>query len=236
MRIRPVFLVAKLRRRAHLTQFAWRLLVLASATALAACSQHHGASTPSGAVAGDAGLGKGTGLADGSTADASTNVPSDAGAASGLEPASLVIHELWTLLGPADEDPFGDRPEDASCSRAGVMAETLGGERVFSVDTGLCSYLTAKQTTLGEVAAGETLKVRLWHFELSAGEPAEAHAAVVVDGLHVLDERVDIPGPGGLLVKEMRVTRAIPAGAPVFFHLHNHGANSWSLVEVTARP
>ncbi|MDB4974017.1 MAG: hypothetical protein JWN48_2358, partial [Myxococcaceae bacterium] len=81
--------------------------------------------------------------------------------------------------------------------------------------------------------AGETLKVRLWHFELSAPEPATAHVAVLVDGLAILDETVPIPAAGGLLIKELRVPRPIPAGAPVYFHLHNHGANSWALVEVS---
>jgi hypothetical protein len=80
------------------------------------------------------------------------------------------------------------------------------------------------------------LKVRLWHFELSAPDPAQAHAVLLVDGLTVLDERIPIPKPGGLMVHELRVERDIPAGAPVYFHLHNHGENSWALVELSAGP
>jgi hypothetical protein len=114
------------------------------------------------------------------------------------------------------------------------MSEALGGDDAFSVDTGRCSYLTVMQPALRAVAAGEVLQVRLWHFDLTAFEPAEAHAAVLVDGLALLDERVPIPSPGGLLVKEVPAERVIPAGAPVYFHLHNHGTNSWSLVEVSA--
>ena len=34
--------------------------------------------------------------------------------------------------------------------------------------------------------------------------------------------------------QQVRAERAIPAGAAVLFHLHNHGANSWALVEVSA--
>jgi hypothetical protein len=172
---------------------------------------------------------------DASVADSRAPESSDGGTSGQPVRRSLVLHELWTQLAPMD-DPFDDRAPDASCARTGVMPETLSEERVFSVDTGLCNYLTVTQPTLSEVAAGETLKVRLWHFELSAPEPAEAHAAVVVDGLRILDERVTIPSPGGLLSREMRVPRAIAAGTPVHFHLHNHGINSWSLVEVSARP
>jgi hypothetical protein len=90
-----------------------------------------------------------------------------------------------------------------------------------------------KQPTQRELAAGDLLKVRLWHFALSAPEPAEAHAALLVAGLRVLDERIAIPQPGALIVRQVRVERDVPAGALVYFHLHNHGANSWALVEVS---
>jgi len=167
---------------------------------------------------------------------ADTNAASeDAGESRGSGRESLIAHDLWKPLEPAD-DPFGDRPADPSCPSTSLMAELLADERVFSVETGACHYLTVTQPSRRAVAAGESLKVRLWHFALTASMPAEAHASVVVDGVTLLDERVTIPGPGGLLVKEVRVTSDIPAGAPVYFHLHNHGDNSWSLVEVSAGP
>ena len=102
------------------------------------------------------------------------------------------------------------------------------------IDTGACDYLTVVQHTARAVSAGELLKLRLWHFELSAPAPAQAHAAVVVDSLTVLDELVAIPAAGGLIVRELRAPHDLNAGAPVYFHLHNHGANSWALVELSA--
>jgi hypothetical protein len=157
-------------------------------------------------------------------------MPPDAGART-----QLVVPALWQVLEPA-EDPFDDRPAEIHCGAGAAMAELLGGEGSFSVDTGACDYLTVTQGTRRAVAAGELLKVRLWHFDLSAPEPAEAHAAVRVDGLPLLDERIPIPKPGGLITAQLLAPRAIPQGAPVLFHLHNHGANSWSLVEVSAGP
>lgn len=148
---------------------------------------------------------------------------------------SIVSPEHWTLL-DAGEDPFADRLSVVDCLTAGVTAETLSDELVLGVETGWCAYLTARQPTRLALAVGDVLKVRLWHFELSAPEPAEAHAALVVAGLSVLDERIAIPQAGGLIVRQLRVEQAIPAGAPVYFHLHNHGANSWALVEVSAGP
>jgi hypothetical protein len=161
--------------------------------------------------------------------------PPDSGAPEQAAHTGLALPERWSLL-DATADPFSDRPAVVDCPMAGVTPETLSDERVLGVETGWCNYLTASQPTLRAVAAGEEIKVRLWHFELFASEPAEAHAAVLVDGLAVLDERVPIPGPGGLIVRKVVAARAIPAGATAYFHLHNHGANSWALVEVSVGP
>jgi len=149
--------------------------------------------------------------------------------------SALLLPDAWTVLSAA-EDPFADRPTAVTCSPAGVMAELLSGERALGVDTGTCHYVTASQPTKRAIAAGETIKVRLWHFELNAPEVAEAHAALLVDGIEVLNERLPIPQPGGLIVRQVRAARAVSIGAQALFHLHNHGANSWALVEVSAGP
>lgn len=168
-------------------------------------------------------------VADAAVSDA----PFDSGTGNAAMRTSLILPEDWKLL-DADEDPFEDRPAVVNCRPGGVVVETLAEERVLGVETGFCDYLTAQQFTRRAVSVGEVLKMRLWHFELSAPDPAEAHAVIRVDGLTVFDERIPIPKPGGLIVRQLRVERDIPTGAPVLFHLHNHGANSWALVEVSA--
>lgn len=116
------------------------------------------------------------------------------------------------------------------------MLELLASEPVFSVDTGGCKYITARQPALRDVTQGETLIARVWHFALNADESAEAHVALRIGESTVLDQAVPIPSQGGLIAIEEVATRAFPAGTPVFFHLHNHGDNSWSLVELSAGP
>jgi hypothetical protein len=116
------------------------------------------------------------------------------------------------------------------------MPELLGAEPVFSVDTGACTYITARQPALRDVAQGETLVARVWHFALNAGEAAEAHVALRIGDTTVLDQTVPIPSAGGLIAVSETAPRAFEAGTPVFFHLHNHGDNSWSLVELSAGP
>jgi hypothetical protein len=211
-------------------KFAWMTTLMACTPATRAAPQAEDARVR---PRPDAGLEEefDAGVQEEEDAEVEASAPVDAGLATR---ENLVVHEFWSTL-DATEDPF-DRPADAGCKRGGIMPELLADEPVFSVDTGFCPYITVSQPTLREVPEGHNIKVRLWHFELSAPQPAMAHAAVVVDDLHVLDEQIPIPSAGGLIVRELRAPHAIALGAPVYFHLHNHGANSWSLVEVSAGP
>lgn len=150
-------------------------------------------------------------------------------------PEPLLLADLWEVLAE-EEDPFGDRPANARCLDTGVRAESLGMERVLGIDTADCGYVTARQKTLHDIAKGDIVVVRLWHFELTAAEPAEAHAVVQVDGITFMEERVAIPQEGGLIRAEAQAEREIPAGSVAYFHLHNHGENSWALLEVSSGP
>jgi hypothetical protein len=144
----------------------------------------------------------------------------------------LVDHADWKLLDSAD-DPFADRPPEVQCDPTGAASELLGGEDSFGVDTGTCGYATVRQPSRDYVAEGETLRIRLWHFTLTAPAPAEGHAVVQLDDTTLLDEHVAIPATGALIKREIKAPRAFPAGVPVLFHIHNHGDNSWALVEVS---
>jgi hypothetical protein len=151
------------------------------------------------------------------------------------ERTSLVDSTAWQVM-PAAEDPFSDRPEDAACPDDAYMPEWLAEESVFSVNTGGCTYLTARQPVLRHVAAGETLVLRVWHFALDAGESAQAHVAVRLGDATLLDTSVAIPSAGGLLRVAQVAPRPISEGTAVYFHLHNHGDNSWSFVELSTGP
>ena len=162
-------------------------------------------------------------------------ISEDAGVAEAQLRGPLVSHDSWEIVA-AEDDPFSDRPEGAVCPDDSHMPELLGAEPVFSVDTGGCTYITARQSALRKVAKGETLVARVWHFALSAGEAAEAHVALRIGDSTVLDQTVPIPSEGGLIATSKLAMNAFEAGTPIFFHLHNHGDNSWSLVELSAGP
>lgn len=148
---------------------------------------------------------------------------------------SLIDHERWQWT-DVGSDPFIDRPSQVRCDPQGAGPEVLSGEDAFGVDTGACAYLTVRQLTQVPVAKGELLRVRAWHFALTAPAPAEGHIAVQLADTPVLDEHVPIPSASRLIKREVEAPKAYPAGSTVLLHVHNHGDNSWSLLELSVGP
>lgn len=139
----------------------------------------------------------------------------------------------WLEVGEED-DPFrAERPEDLICDSLGYAAEEYEEEPAFFVDTDVCTYLTASQPTLHAVATGDTLRVRVFHDVLVAEEPAEGHVAIMLGGETVWEETVQIPAEKEILEASWSAAAAVEAGTPAFFHVHNHGPNSWALLELS---
>jgi len=157
-----------------------------------------------------------------------------AGCPSPRERESLVDHSLWSEL-EADDDPFDDRPDAITCPTSGWGLEVVPTPGL-EVDTGACDYLSAAQPTLVEVLAGDTVRIQVSHGPLIFAGPAEAHAALQIDGALILDERVAIPGDAGSIEVLWIADAPIPAGARVVVHLHNHGDNAWLISEVSTGP
>jgi len=148
------------------------------------------------------------------------------------EPGRIVDHDAWTPVALAD-DPWADHaPEPVDCTPLAWGYRFEGGEDTLEVDTQDCNYLTLRTETTAPVRPSDTLKVRLWHFDLFFTDFAEAHAAVSIGGETVFDRAVPIPSDSEMLIEEQAAGVAYPVGTEVFFHLHNHGSNTWNLVAV----
>ena len=74
--------------------------------------------------------------------------------------------------------------------------------------------------------------MELWHLQLAALEPAEAHVAVHLGDEVLIDEIVPIPSPADVLSRTFMADFEAPANTPVVIHLHNHGYNSWRFGEM----
>ncbi|MCB9665305.1 MAG: hypothetical protein H6732_14435 [Alphaproteobacteria bacterium] len=148
------------------------------------------------------------------------------------EARSLVDHAAWAPLDPSDDPLAGHRPDGADCPVGGWYAEGRGVE----VDTGRCAYLGLVQPSLAPVAVGDRLHVFAFHNGLTAPEPAEAHAAVLLGGSVLWETTLPIPSPATPLEAQLEAPVAAPVGAPVQLHLHNHGANTWTWVTLEVAP
>jgi hypothetical protein len=152
------------------------------------------------------------------------------------DPIALVNHEAWTVVvGRADPFFAAELPEQYSCDASFYGPELLGVEEVFSINTDvMCNYLTVEQATLADVKIGEPLHARVWRFVQTAPDgAAEAHVAIAFDGRTVWEERIPLPASSGLSAPYWTADADFPAGTKVQLHIHNHGANSWSLIELS---
>lgn len=144
---------------------------------------------------------------------------------------SLVSDEAWTLVDAAADPLAAHRPGDVECPESAYHPEMVG--LGFEIETGLCNYFMAVQPSRAEIAAGETVRVQLAHFDLAAEIEAEAHVAVLIDGEVIWEATEAIPGAAAAFTGEWIADRDLPAGTPVHLHLHNHGYNTWQLYDLS---
>jgi hypothetical protein len=163
--------------------------------------------------------------ADTQAQDASAQADSAARA-----PSALVHSALWERVAAGD-DPFGDAMP-TPCAAGAFGEENLGGELVFFVRTELCSWLTVEQASRSEVRAGDTLKIHLYHFPLTAPEGTRAQLRVQMGDALVWQRDLEIPGPAAELEEEWEASESYPVGTPVLFHVHNHGSNEYTLIGI----
>gem|GEM_PF-2119904 len=149
-------------------------------------------------------------------------------------PQMLVGHKLWKVV-EGKEDPYdGICSKAKACDSKGLGYEFFGGEDTFEIRTGLCNCVTIRQPSLVSIRKGGTIQVRIWHFKLTAPAPGKAYLSLSFGQDKVWEGSVLIPSKSGLLAPDWKSKKAYPAGTPVFFHLHNHGENFWSIIELSA--
>lgn len=140
----------------------------------------------------------------------------------------LVLPMLWQPV-PAAMDPLAShRPAEVSCPLGGWLFETQGLE----ISTLLCNYAMFSQPGRAAIVKGARIVASLYHFDLVAAEPATAHVALQVGDSLVWEQEIAIPGKANAYAVDVPAKFAADAGTPVYFHLHNHGQNTWTLGSV----
>ena len=151
----------------------------------------------------------------------------DSGPPAYVAPDGLVLSfDGWTYV-PFADDPFaGDAPVD--CPAVAYKAEN----GFFELETDYCAAGTFEQATQSDVVAGASLVFVTWHLDLWAPEPATANLALRLGTDDVWTAEYAIPGNEQVEEVVVQAPRDLAAGTTAYFHLSNHGVNSWRMGDV----
>lgn len=153
----------------------------------------------------------------------------DAEAAMRLDP------HAWAAVDAVDDPYLERRPAEVECAEGeGFVAESFADGGALEVRTERCNWLSVSQPAPVDLPAGAVFTVRLWAIDLSAPAPAVATIGVAIDGEPAWSREIPIPSATELIVDTWTSERPIPAGTSIVFHVDNHGANTYSLVELSA--
>ena len=167
-------------------------------------------------------------VADAGEADDADAAPEDAWD----DPLPLVSGQAWAPA-DAEHDPLADeRPPAVDCPPAAWGLEAGGLE----IQTGACNYFFVTQPSLAAIEAGDAIDIVVFHQYLDAPEPAEGHVAILVGDEIVWEAYVEIPSEADVLEARVVAGRDWSAGTPVGVHLHNHGYNAWTVLDVSTAP
>jgi hypothetical protein len=140
----------------------------------------------------------------------------------------LVFAEDWTATA-LDEDPLAEHQPAQTICPVSAWGDEFG---TLEVSTGECNYLSVEQPLAEGIEIGDELRVQVWWQSLISSEPATGHLALLIDGELLWETHVAIPGASDARSIAFASPIAAEPGAIVTFHLHNHGANSWTLAEL----
>lgn len=149
-------------------------------------------------------------------------------------PVALVRHPSWELVPESDDIFLPLRPDDWFCDPSAFRFEILSGQPSVEIKSELCNYLTIRQPIREPVRQGDELYISLWHFQLTIPSGALVYMAVSANGCVLWEEQRRIPTTAALLEARFPAPFPMADGTPVYFHVQNHGANTYHLLEISA--
>lgn len=145
-----------------------------------------------------------------------------------VEALQLIEVDDWAVQSAAADSHAEHRPTSVECPDNSWYNE----DGALEVETGFCNYLSVAQGSKVALAKGDDLHLVLWHGNLAFDRPARAHVAITIAGTTVWEEEVDIPTDANIYDLRIPVDFDAPADSKVEFHLHNHGYNTWTLLQL----
>lgn len=147
------------------------------------------------------------------------------------EPRALIAHDNWRLA-TAEEDPWAAfRPADIACPSGSRNPEDFAGTYSYGIATAECPYTTMVQETLADACKGESFYVWHWNFALTAPANSTSHIGVQLGATRWGVTRA-IPSDAALAAEAIILDEDVAKGSPIFFHVRNHGANTYQLLDL----
>lgn len=154
--------------------------------------------------------------------------------------AEPTVHELvdnsaWVETLPQN-DPFrtaGNALDDV-CPPEDYSAELTPEGVLFEINTTFCAWLTVTQPILQAIPMGAEVTLVVRHAEIVTGDSAYTLAVAIGDDAEsVWSETVDAIADANEFRFTFAAQRTYQAGEAVYFHLRNHGVNTWNFVALT---
>lgn len=144
---------------------------------------------------------------------------------------ALVQPGAWDVQ-PRNRDAFLDhRPQEIDCQRdRGWFIE----DGALEVRTEFCNYASLGQQALLDLDSGTELELNFSHSRLNYNAPSVAHVALSIGGVPVWEKTIDIPAESALFADRVSLPVAVRRGDLIELHIHNHGANAWTLHSLEA--
>jgi hypothetical protein len=141
-------------------------------------------------------------------------------------PALAIAAESWSSATPEDDPFVAESAGRVRCSPFAFRLEA-GWLEVSTTD---CNYATLVHHFGEDVRAGDVMRGEVAWATLASLEPAIGTLAFATAGLGVLwTHEVSIPGDADVVRVELSFPSAAPAGTALYFHVRNHGYNTWQL-------
>ena len=139
----------------------------------------------------------------------------------------------WLLAG-RDDDPFaGGQGARVRCGARDFQVE----DGVAEITTRTCGFATLVQPVMTATALGDQLRFSIWWQTLASDQVATARVVLAMFGDRQLwATEVAIPSPADAREVSIRLPSAFAAGDLLYFHVENHGYNSWRLGPITVAP
>ena len=161
----------------------------------------------------------------------------DVDSAVSAEAVALTDNELWTKTISAMDPWWGEDAEEELCEPADYGPETTPIGMLFDIDTSFCGYITIGQPLLAEVPVGETFRVKLVQYAQTESEgPYLLAIAIGEPAVTIWEMTIEVPSDFQVVDQTWTAARTYLADEPVYFHLSNHGENTWSFVNLTLEP